>query len=155
FAGGSGKTFARCAVGGRTVQVFRLCDSKRRYQPCLGPTRVGHICRASAALSSGRTIKKNSLGFRYRFQQDAADLDRGNSPTLRELNSFLIPKGFRSHTIMPIMQEELTETSEHQSPEIDSKYRLIIVAAKRSKQLQRGARPRIDIDPAKHKPTRI
>ncbi|HEV2916030.1 MAG TPA: DNA-directed RNA polymerase subunit omega [Pyrinomonadaceae bacterium] len=40
-------------------------------------------------------------------------------------------------------------------PEMDSKYRLIIVAAKRSKQLQRGARPRIDIDPQKHKPTRI
>ncbi|HET6891541.1 MAG TPA: DNA-directed RNA polymerase subunit omega [Pyrinomonadaceae bacterium] len=44
---------------------------------------------------------------------------------------------------------------EFQTPEIDSKYRLIILAAKRSKQLQRGARPRIDIDPAKHKPTRI
>jgi DNA-directed RNA polymerase subunit omega len=44
---------------------------------------------------------------------------------------------------------------EFQSPEIDSKYRLIILAAKRSKQLQRGARPRIDIDPVKHKPTRI
>ena len=40
-------------------------------------------------------------------------------------------------------------------PEMDSKYRLIIVAAKRSKQLQRGARPRIDIDPQKHKSTRI
>jgi DNA-directed RNA polymerase subunit omega len=39
--------------------------------------------------------------------------------------------------------------------EIDSKYRLIILAAKRSKQLQRGARPRIEIDPQKHKPTRI
>ena len=52
-------------------------------------------------------------------------------------------------------QEELNETSEHNIPEIDSKYRLIIVAAKRSKQLQRGARPRIDIDPTKHKPTRI
>ncbi|MBA2732434.1 MAG: DNA-directed RNA polymerase subunit omega [Acidobacteria bacterium] len=38
---------------------------------------------------------------------------------------------------------------------MDSKYRLIIVAAKRSKQLQRGARPRIDIDPIKHKFTRI
>ena len=38
---------------------------------------------------------------------------------------------------------------------MDSKYRLIIVAAKRSKQLQRGARPRIEIDPLKHKPTRI
>lgn len=44
---------------------------------------------------------------------------------------------------------------ENNSPEMDSKYRLIIVAAKRSKQLQRGARPRIDIDPQKHKPTRI
>jgi DNA-directed RNA polymerase omega subunit len=32
---------------------------------------------------------------------------------------------------------------------------LIILAAKRSKQLQRGARPRIEIDPLKHKPTRI
>ena len=42
-----------------------------------------------------------------------------------------------------------------QAPEIDSKYRLIILAAKRSKQLQRGARPRIDIDTLKHKNTRI
>ena len=41
------------------------------------------------------------------------------------------------------------------SPEVDSKYRLIILAAKRSKQLQRGATPRIEIDPQKHKPTRI
>jgi len=40
-------------------------------------------------------------------------------------------------------------------PEIDSKYRLIILAAKRSKQLQRGARPRIEIDASKHKFTRI
>ena len=40
-------------------------------------------------------------------------------------------------------------------PEVDSKYRLIILAAKRSKQLQRGAQPRIEIDPQKHKPTRI
>ena len=39
--------------------------------------------------------------------------------------------------------------------EVDSKYRMIILAAKRSKQLQRGAQPRIDIDPQKHKPTRI
>ena len=44
---------------------------------------------------------------------------------------------------------------ENTPPEMDSKYRLIIVAAKRSKQLQRGARPRIDIDPQKHKSTRI
>ena len=39
--------------------------------------------------------------------------------------------------------------------QVDSKYRLIILAAKRSKQLQRGAQPRIEIDPQKHKPTRI
>jgi DNA-directed RNA polymerase omega subunit len=32
---------------------------------------------------------------------------------------------------------------------------MIILAAKRSKQLQRGATPRIEIDPQKHKPTRI
>lgn len=38
---------------------------------------------------------------------------------------------------------------------VDSKYCLIILAAKRSKQLQRGAQPRIEIDPQKHKPTRI
>ncbi|HKO96230.1 MAG TPA: DNA-directed RNA polymerase subunit omega [Pyrinomonadaceae bacterium] len=52
--------------------------------------------------------------------------------------------------------EELTEIAEETTaPEIDSKYRLIILAAKRSKQLQRGARPRIDIDAVKHKNTRI
>ncbi|MBA3438270.1 MAG: DNA-directed RNA polymerase subunit omega [Pyrinomonadaceae bacterium] len=38
---------------------------------------------------------------------------------------------------------------------MDSKYRLIIVAAQRSKQLQRGARPRVDMELQKHKPTRI
>ncbi|MCA1558640.1 MAG: DNA-directed RNA polymerase subunit omega [Acidobacteria bacterium] len=42
-----------------------------------------------------------------------------------------------------------------ETPYIDSKYRLIIVAAQRSKQLQRGARPRVELDPQKHKPTRI
>ena len=30
-------------------------------------------------------------------------------------------------------------------PEIDSKYRMIILAAQRSKQLQRGAIPRVDL----------
>ena len=53
-------------------------------------------------------------------------------------------------------KEEIDETVEDtQAPEIDSKYRLIILAAKRSKQLQRGARPRIDIDALKHKNTRV
>jgi len=41
------------------------------------------------------------------------------------------------------------------TPEIDSKYRLIILAAQRSKQLQRGAQSRVDIDTRKHKPTRV
>lgn len=53
-------------------------------------------------------------------------------------------------------KEETEETVEETpAPEIDSKYRLIILAAKRSKQLQRGARPRIEIDTQKHKNTRI
>jgi len=57
---------------------------------------------------------------------------------------------------MAKVNEEVEELAEEAvQPEMDSKYRLIIVAAKRSKQLQRGARPRIDIDPQKHKPTRI
>jgi len=51
--------------------------------------------------------------------------------------------------------KEVENIVENNSQEIDSKYRLIILAAKRSKQLQRGARPRIDIDAQKHKPTRI
>lgn len=40
-------------------------------------------------------------------------------------------------------------------PEIDSKYRMIILAAQRSKQLQRGANSRTDIDIRKNKPTRV
>lgn len=52
--------------------------------------------------------------------------------------------------------EETQEVEqENEQVEMDSKYRLIIVAAKRSKQLQRGARPRIDMDIQKHKATRI
>ena len=54
---------------------------------------------------------------------------------------------------MATITEELEDATD--APDIDSKYRLIILAAKRSKQLQRGARPRIDIDQTKHKPTRI
>ncbi|PYS77142.1 MAG: DNA-directed RNA polymerase subunit omega [Acidobacteria bacterium] len=46
--------------------------------------------------------------------------------------------------------EQGTET-----PPIDSKYRLILVAAQRSKQLQRGARPRVEMDMLRHKPTRV
>ena len=56
---------------------------------------------------------------------------------------------------MSLIEETETATEDAAGPEIDSKYRLIILAAKRSKQLQRGARPRIDIDALKHKNTRI
>jgi DNA-directed RNA polymerase subunit omega len=56
---------------------------------------------------------------------------------------------------MSLIEETEEITEEASAPEIDSKYRLIILAAKRSKQLQRGARPRIDIDALKHKNTRI
>ena len=55
---------------------------------------------------------------------------------------------------MPTPTELETDEGSH-APEVDSKYRLIILAAKRSKQLQRGARPRVELDPQKHKPTRI
>jgi DNA-directed RNA polymerase subunit omega len=57
---------------------------------------------------------------------------------------------------MPTAMEEIDNAVDGTDmPEVDSKYRLIILAAKRSKQLQRGAQPRIEIDPQKHKPTRI
>jgi DNA-directed RNA polymerase omega subunit len=56
---------------------------------------------------------------------------------------------------MPPIEESVDLNEETPAAEIDSKYRLIILAAKRSKQLQRGARPRIDIDALKHKNTRI
>ena len=53
--------------------------------------------------------------------------------------------------------DETVETDEEviDPPVIDSKYRMIILAAQRSKQLQRGAIPRVDMDIRKTKPTRI
>jgi DNA-directed RNA polymerase subunit omega len=45
------------------------------------------------------------------------------------------------------------ENEEGWTTKIDSKYRLVLLAAKRSKQLQKGAKPRI-ISSAK-KPTRV
>ena len=54
--------------------------------------------------------------------------------------------------------EETTGTEEATNakpPAIDSKYRMIILAAQRSKQLQRGANARVDADPRKTKSTRI
>jgi DNA-directed RNA polymerase omega subunit len=40
-------------------------------------------------------------------------------------------------------------------PGIDSRFRLIVVAAQRSKQLQRGSRPRIGADPHRRRHTSI
>jgi DNA-directed RNA polymerase subunit omega len=57
------------------------------------------------------------------------------------------------------MTEELIEETEAQpareQDHIDSKYRMIILAAQRSKQLQQGATVRVEMDSRKHKPTRI
>jgi DNA-directed RNA polymerase subunit omega len=50
------------------------------------------------------------------------------------------------------MPEEEKEENNWKT-DIDSKYRLVIVAAKRSKQLQKGARPRIQT--GNNKPTRV
>lgn len=44
---------------------------------------------------------------------------------------------------------------EEQWPGIDSRYRLIVVAAQRAKQLQRGARARIEADPRRRRNTSI
>jgi len=63
--------------------------------------------------------------------------------------------------MLEYMVDETLEAEESQQeevidpPEIDSKYRLILLAAQRSKQLQRGALPRVELDPREHKPTRI
>ena len=40
-------------------------------------------------------------------------------------------------------------------PEVDSKYRLILLVAQRAKQIQRGARPRVDMNPQTVKATKI
>lgn len=53
------------------------------------------------------------------------------------------------------LAEETNQVEENENLEIDSKYRKIILAAQRSKQLQRGATPRIDMDLKHHKPTRV
>ena len=50
------------------------------------------------------------------------------------------------------MTMENKESTTMKIPPIDSKYRKILIAAKRSKQLQKGARPRVNLTA---KPTRI
>lgn len=55
-----------------------------------------------------------------------------------------------------ISNDEIITVGEPESNrEVDSKYRMILIAAQRSKQLQRGATARVLLDPAKHKNTRI
>ena len=54
-----------------------------------------------------------------------------------------------------IAEENNDATEAKETPEIDSKYRMILLAAQRSKQLQRGANPRVNTDVKKTKPTRI
>ena len=56
-------------------------------------------------------------------------------------------------TAEALENEEIDEVID--PPTIDSKYRLILLAAQRSKQLQRGAISRTDIDTRKHKATRV
>ena len=51
--------------------------------------------------------------------------------------------------------EEETVKKPSETTENDSKYRKIILAAQRSKQIQRGADPRVSMDPRKSKSTRI
>ena len=51
--------------------------------------------------------------------------------------------------------EEVEAVEAIDPPAIDSKYRMIILAAQRSKQLQRGALPRVDMDLRKTKATRV
>lgn len=53
------------------------------------------------------------------------------------------------------IENEDNNSETNEIPEIDSKYRLILIAAQRSKQLQKGAHPRVDTDTRKTKPTRI
>ncbi|HJQ24789.1 MAG TPA: DNA-directed RNA polymerase subunit omega [Blastocatellia bacterium] len=46
-----------------------------------------------------------------------------------------------------------TENEKDWTTEIDSKYRLVLLAARRSKQIQKGARPRVHT--GARKPTRV
>lgn len=53
------------------------------------------------------------------------------------------------------MTEQNLQVNQEKKKEIDSKYRLVIIAAQRAKQIQKGARPRVNLDPRKTKPTVI
>ncbi len=53
------------------------------------------------------------------------------------------------------IEDDGVDESIYDSPGIDSKYRMIILAAQRSKQLQRGALSRTSLDVRSNKPTRV
>jgi DNA-directed RNA polymerase omega subunit len=60
--------------------------------------------------------------------------------------------------VAEIEEPEVSEDGEGKEKvmhEIDSKYRMILLAAQRSKQLQKGATVRVSVDPRKHKPTYV
>jgi DNA-directed RNA polymerase subunit omega len=52
-------------------------------------------------------------------------------------------------------ETEETPPEEKVMHDIDSKYRMILLAAQRSKQLQKGATVRVTIDTRKHKHTHV
>jgi|GEM_PF-306845 len=55
-------------------------------------------------------------------------------------------------------KEQISNGNEHTEPDAPaflSNYRLIIVASLRSKQLQRGSKPRIEVDPLRRRYTSI
>ncbi|HEV3469647.1 MAG TPA: DNA-directed RNA polymerase subunit omega [Pyrinomonadaceae bacterium] len=51
--------------------------------------------------------------------------------------------------------DAVNSKNEERWPGVDSRFRLVMVAAQRSKQLQRGARPRIGADPGRRRSTTI
>jgi DNA-directed RNA polymerase subunit omega len=63
-------------------------------------------------------------------------------------------KAKEAEIVEPEVSEEV-EGAEKVMHEVDSKYRMILLAAQRSKQLQKGANVRVNIDPRKHKHTHI
>jgi DNA-directed RNA polymerase omega subunit len=59
------------------------------------------------------------------------------------------------HVMDKSSSDGLKDTVADEWPGIDSKFRLIVVAALRSKQLLRGSAPRIDADPLRRRNTSI
>ncbi|GIU82001.1 MAG: DNA-directed RNA polymerase subunit omega [Acidobacteria bacterium] len=53
------------------------------------------------------------------------------------------------------VEQQQEEKENQETPQIDSKYRLVLIAAQRMKQLQKGALPRVNLDPRKTKPSVI